>query len=115
MTPTVAVVGASPAGLSTARALRARSREGRIVVVGGERHARHDRRPLSEGSLARVQFAGSRRADDEMRVAEGSRADRSVLAVYARDGRAVAVLGVDQPGQSTRRRRQLRTSVPTGA
>ena len=112
MTPTVAVVGASPAGLSAARALRARSREGRIVVV---EDARHDRRPLSEGSLARVQFAGSRRADDEVRVAEGSRADRSVLAVYARDGRAVAVLGVDQPRQSTRRRRQLRTSVPAGA
>ncbi len=35
VTATVAVVGTSPAGLSAARALRAQSYDGRIVVVLG--------------------------------------------------------------------------------
>ncbi|GAA4735186.1 FAD-dependent oxidoreductase [Modestobacter marinus] len=62
---------------------------------------------------ARIQFAGSRREDDEVRVLEGSRADRSFLAVYERHGDPVAVLGVDQPRLFTRWRRQLRTAVLT--
>ncbi|HZH21092.1 MAG TPA: FAD-dependent oxidoreductase [Geodermatophilus sp.] len=63
----------------------------------------------------RIQFAGCRREGDEVRVVEGSCADRSFLAVYERDGRPVAVLGVDQPRLFTRWRRQLRTAVPAGA
>jgi 3-phenylpropionate/trans-cinnamate dioxygenase ferredoxin reductase component len=63
----------------------------------------------------RLQFAGRRRDGDEVRVVEGSCADRSFLAVYERDGRPVAVLGVDQPRLFTRWRRQLRTAVPAGA
>ncbi len=87
MTPTVAVVGASLAGLSAARALRAQSYDGRVVVVGDERHVPYDRPPLS----------------------------KEFLAVYERDGRPVAALGMDQPRLFTRWRRQLRTAVPAGA
>ncbi len=64
---------------------------------------------------ARIQFAGCRRQGDDVRVVEGSCADRSFLAVYERDGRPVAVLGVDQPRLFTRWRRQLRTAVPADA
>ncbi|WP_448623509.1 NAD(P)/FAD-dependent oxidoreductase [Geodermatophilus sp. URMC 64] len=52
MSPTVAVVGASLAGLSAARALREQSFEGRIVVIGDEVHAPYDRPPLSKDFLA---------------------------------------------------------------
>ncbi|MGY1616782.1 NAD(P)/FAD-dependent oxidoreductase [Geodermatophilus sp. SYSU D00691] len=52
MSPTVAVVGASLAGLSAARALREQSYDGRIVVIGDELHAPYDRPPLSKGFLA---------------------------------------------------------------
>ena len=62
---------------------------------------------------ARIQFAGSRREGDVARVVEGSCADRSFLVVYERDGHPVAVLGMDQPRQFTRWRRQLRSAVPT--
>jgi NADPH-dependent 2,4-dienoyl-CoA reductase/sulfur reductase-like enzyme len=48
----VTVVGASLAGLSTVRALRSRGYDGRIVVVGAERHAPYDRPPLSKAFLA---------------------------------------------------------------
>jgi len=48
----VTVVGASLAGLATARALRSRGYDGRIVVVGAERHAPYDRPPLSKAFLA---------------------------------------------------------------
>jgi NADPH-dependent 2,4-dienoyl-CoA reductase/sulfur reductase-like enzyme len=49
---TVAVVGASLAGLSTARALRSQGFDGRIVVIGEELHRPYDRPPLSKGFLA---------------------------------------------------------------
>jgi len=52
MTPTVAVVGASLAGLSAARALREQSYDGRVVVIGDEVHAPYDRPPLSKDFLA---------------------------------------------------------------
>ncbi len=48
---TVAVVGASLAGLSAARALREQSYPGRVVIVGAERHRPYDRPPLSKGFL----------------------------------------------------------------
>lgn len=49
---TVAVVGASLAGLSTARALRAQGYDGRLVVLGAEQHRPYDRPPLSKEFLA---------------------------------------------------------------
>ncbi|MGY1793003.1 NAD(P)/FAD-dependent oxidoreductase [Geodermatophilus sp. SYSU D00525] len=52
MTSTVAVVGASLAGLSASRALRDQGYEGRVVVVGDEAHAPYDRPPLSKEFLA---------------------------------------------------------------
>lgn len=47
----VTVVGASLAGVSTARALRAQGFDGRITVVGAEAHEPYDRPPLSKGFL----------------------------------------------------------------
>ncbi|MFF7167866.1 NAD(P)/FAD-dependent oxidoreductase [Streptomyces sp. NPDC008086] len=47
----ITVVGASLAGLSTVRALRAEGFDGEIVVVGEERHAPYDRPPLSKDFL----------------------------------------------------------------
>jgi len=44
----VTVVGASLAGVSTVRALRAQGFEGRITVVGAEPHPPYDRPPLSK-------------------------------------------------------------------
>jgi NADPH-dependent 2,4-dienoyl-CoA reductase/sulfur reductase-like enzyme len=52
VSPTVAVVGASLAGLSAARALRTQSYEGRIVIIGDEAYAPYDRPPLSKDFLA---------------------------------------------------------------
>jgi 3-phenylpropionate/trans-cinnamate dioxygenase ferredoxin reductase subunit len=48
----VTVVGASLAGLSAARALRAQGFEGRVTVVGDEAHEPYDRPPLSKAFLA---------------------------------------------------------------
>ncbi|MFE0188412.1 NAD(P)/FAD-dependent oxidoreductase [Streptomyces sp. NPDC058989] len=47
----VAVIGASLAGLYAARALRAQGFEGRLVIVGDERHRPYDRPPLSKDFL----------------------------------------------------------------
>jgi 3-phenylpropionate/trans-cinnamate dioxygenase ferredoxin reductase component len=49
---TVAVVGASLAGLSTARALRQQGFDGELVLIGDERHQPYDRPPLSKEFLA---------------------------------------------------------------
>jgi hypothetical protein len=66
----------------------------------------------SERYGRRMQFAGTRRDGDQVRVVEGSCADRSFLAVHQRDGRPVAVLGVDRARLFTRWRRQLRSAEP---
>ncbi|WP_328676152.1 NAD(P)/FAD-dependent oxidoreductase [Streptomyces sp. NBC_00343] len=49
---TVAVVGASLAGLSAARSLRKQGFDGRLVVIGDEPHRPYDRPPLSKEFLA---------------------------------------------------------------
>ena len=49
---TVAVVGASLAGLSAVRALRDQGYDGRVVVVGDEAHRPYDRPPLSKEFLS---------------------------------------------------------------
>ncbi|WP_030928450.1 NAD(P)/FAD-dependent oxidoreductase [Streptomyces sp. NRRL S-646] len=49
---TVAVVGASLAGLSAARSLRKQGYDGRLVVIGDETHRPYDRPPLSKEFLA---------------------------------------------------------------
>ncbi|MEY9912862.1 3-phenylpropionate/trans-cinnamate dioxygenase ferredoxin reductase subunit [Catenulispora sp. MAP12-49] len=47
----VAVVGASLAGLSTVRTLRAEGYEGSLTIIGAERHEPYDRPPLSKEFL----------------------------------------------------------------
>lgn len=54
---TIAVVGASLAGLSAVRALRAAGFEGRLIVIGDEKHDPYDRPPLSKDFLAGRQEA----------------------------------------------------------
>lgn len=48
----ITIVGASLAGLSTARALRAEGYDGRITLIGDELHRPYDRPPLSKAFLA---------------------------------------------------------------
>jgi NADPH-dependent 2,4-dienoyl-CoA reductase/sulfur reductase-like enzyme len=55
----------------------------------------------------RIQFAGIARPDDQITFETGDLNEDSFLAVYRRDDRPVAVLGVDQPRLFTRLRRQL--------
>ncbi|MGW0782753.1 NAD(P)/FAD-dependent oxidoreductase [Streptomyces sp. NPDC002913] len=47
----VLVVGASAAGLTTAETLRRKGYEGRLTLLGGERHLPYDRPPLSKQVL----------------------------------------------------------------
>ncbi|MET9790943.1 NAD(P)/FAD-dependent oxidoreductase [Streptomyces canus] len=65
---TVAVVGASLAGLSAARSLRKQGYDGRLVVIGDELHRPYDRPPLSKeflaGSLAESDLALEPDAED---------------------------------------------------
>lgn len=51
MMRTVTVVGASLAGLHAARGLRDQGYDGRLVIVGEERHRPYDRPPLSKQFL----------------------------------------------------------------
>ncbi|SHH62444.1 NAD(P)/FAD-dependent oxidoreductase [Streptomyces sp. 3214.6] len=99
---TVAVVGASLAGLSAARSLRKQGYDGRLVVIGDETHRPYDRPPLSKeflaGTLGEAEL--SLEADDEDLRAEwllGVRAtglDRSERAVRLADGREVRADGI---------------------
>lgn len=49
---TIVIVGASLAGLRAAQALRKRGFDGRLVMVGAEKHAPYDRPPLSKQLLS---------------------------------------------------------------
>ncbi|MEU9434988.1 FAD-dependent oxidoreductase [Streptomyces sp. NPDC048252] len=99
---TVAVVGASLAGLSAARSLRKQGYDGRLVVIGDELHRPYDRPPLSKeflaGTLGEADLALE--AQDEDLGAEwllGTRAsglDRTDRAVRLADGREVRVDGL---------------------
>ncbi|WP_037672708.1 NAD(P)/FAD-dependent oxidoreductase [Streptomyces griseus] len=99
---TVAVVGASLAGLSAARSLRKQGYDGRLVVIGDELHRPYDRPPLSKeflaGTIGEAELALE--TDDEDLRAEwllGVRAtalDRTDRAVRLADGREVRADGV---------------------
>ncbi|MGW4164329.1 NAD(P)/FAD-dependent oxidoreductase [Streptomyces sp. NPDC004788] len=99
---TVAVVGASLAGLSAARALRKQGYDGRLVLIGDEPHRPYDRPPLSKEFLAgRIGEADlALEADGEDLGAEwllGVRAtglDRADRSVRLADGRAVRADGI---------------------
>ena len=103
MSSTIAVVGASLAGLSAARALREQGHAGRIVVIGDEVHAPYDRPPLSKEFLAgtaSVDDIALGSPDDEALDLEwrlGRRAvglERSARAVLMDDGTEVRADGV---------------------
>ncbi|MBX9398414.1 FAD-dependent oxidoreductase [Streptomyces sp. TRM72054] len=99
---TVAVVGASLAGLSAARSLRKQGYDGRLVVIGDELHRPYDRPPLSKeflaGTIGEADLALE--TDDEDLRAEwllGTRAtglDRTDRAVRLADGRNVRADGI---------------------
>ena len=118
---TVAVVGASLAGLSAARSLRKQGYDGRLVVIGDEPHRPYDRPPLSKEFLAGtlgeadlalepdgedlraewllgVRAAGLDRAERAVRLADGSevRADGVVIATGAA---ARTLPGTRRPGR----------------
>jgi NADPH-dependent 2,4-dienoyl-CoA reductase/sulfur reductase-like enzyme len=64
---TLAIVGASLAGISAARAARAQGFAGRLVIIGEEPHRPYDRPPLSKDFLAgkiTVQDLGLESPDD---------------------------------------------------
>jgi 3-phenylpropionate/trans-cinnamate dioxygenase ferredoxin reductase subunit len=63
----------------------------------------------------RIQFAGSTRADDTVRVVDGDVDSRCFLAQYERDGQPVAVLALNQPRAFGRARRQLAKPNGTAA
>lgn len=83
MSSTIAVVGASLAGLSAARALREHGHDGRIVVIGDEVHAPYDRPPLSKEFLA-----GTATVDD---IALGSPDDEALDLEWRLGCRAVGL------------------------
>jgi len=99
---TVAVVGASLAGLSAARSLRGQGYDGRLVVIGDEIHRPYDRPPLSKeflaGTLGEADLVLE--TDDEELGAEwllGARAtglDRAERTVRLADGREVRADGI---------------------
>ncbi|MFI6407226.1 NAD(P)/FAD-dependent oxidoreductase [Streptomyces sp. NPDC050548] len=101
---TVAVVGASLAGLSAARSLRKQGYDGRLVVIGDEPHRPYDRPPLSKeflaGTLGEADLALE--SDDEDLRAEwllGARAvalrvDGAERVLTLDDGREVRADGV---------------------
>ncbi|MFJ6479982.1 MULTISPECIES: NAD(P)/FAD-dependent oxidoreductase [unclassified Streptomyces] len=101
---TVAVVGASLAGLSAARSLRKQGYGGRLVVIGDEPHRPYDRPPLSKeflvGGIGEADLALE--SDDEDLQAEwllGARAtalgtDGTGRVVRLADGREVRAEGV---------------------
>jgi NADPH-dependent 2,4-dienoyl-CoA reductase/sulfur reductase-like enzyme len=98
---TVAVVGASLAGLSAARSLRGQGFDGRLVVVGDELHRPYDRPPLSKeflsGTLGEAELALE--ADGEDLGAEWLLGTRAVALDHAHrtlglaDGREVRADG----------------------
>ncbi|MFF9031576.1 NAD(P)/FAD-dependent oxidoreductase [Streptomyces iakyrus] len=99
---TVAVVGASLAGLSAARSLRKQGYDGRLVVIGEELHRPYDRPPLSKeflaGGIGEADLALE--PDDEDLQAEwllGARAaglGTTPRAVRLSDGREVRADGI---------------------
>ncbi|MFF4506751.1 NAD(P)/FAD-dependent oxidoreductase [Streptomyces sp. NPDC001401] len=99
---TVAVVGASLAGLSAARSLRKQGYDGRLVVIGDEIHRPYDRPPLSKEFLAGTIGEADLvlETDDEDLGAEwllGARAaglDRTERVVRLADGREVRADGI---------------------
>jgi 3-phenylpropionate/trans-cinnamate dioxygenase ferredoxin reductase subunit len=99
---TIGVVGASLAGLRAAEALRANGFDGRLVIIGEERHRPYDRPPLSKDFLrgTRTDIALRRPEDDDELAADwrlgvrAERLDHGGRNIALSDGSTVAVDGV---------------------
>ena len=101
---TVAVIGASLAGLRSAEALRAQGFDGRLVVVGDEPHEPYDRPPLSKdfllgtvdrGSLALSDPDALGALDAEWRLGvRAERLDTTTREVHLSDGSTLTADGV---------------------
>ncbi|MDQ0029584.1 NAD(P)/FAD-dependent oxidoreductase [Arthrobacter bambusae] len=103
---TLAIVGASLAGLSAARAARAQGFSGRLLIIGDEQHRPYDRPPLSKEFLAgkigikHVMLEDGEAGGDDPLQAEwllGSPArsfDAATRTITLGDGRTVAADGV---------------------
>jgi NADPH-dependent 2,4-dienoyl-CoA reductase/sulfur reductase-like enzyme len=98
----VAVIGASLAGLSAARALRTQGFEGELTIVGDEARRPYDRPPLSKEFLAGAvgEDALTLETDDEdldarwLLGARATRLDAAAGAVHLDDGTAVYAGGI---------------------
>ena len=98
----VAVIGASLAGLSAARALRAQGFDGELTIVGAEQHRPYDRPPLSKEFLAGDigEAALALEADDDDLNAEwllgvhATRLDAGATAVALDDGTTLRADGL---------------------
>jgi NADPH-dependent 2,4-dienoyl-CoA reductase/sulfur reductase-like enzyme len=98
----VAVIGASLAGLSAARALRAQGFDGQLTIVGGEDRRPYDRPPLSKEFLAGDigEDALVLEADDDDLDAEwllglhATRLDAGATAVHLDNGTAIHADGI---------------------
>jgi NADPH-dependent 2,4-dienoyl-CoA reductase/sulfur reductase-like enzyme len=98
----IVIVGASLAGVATARALRVAGYDGRLTIVGDEPHAPYDRPPLSKGFLlgdARIEDLGLVDADEELAVAwrTGARAtalDAATRTLTLDDGTTLSADGI---------------------
>jgi NADPH-dependent 2,4-dienoyl-CoA reductase/sulfur reductase-like enzyme len=87
------------------------------TLLAGGRHNGAPAKPpyfWSDQYGCRIQFAGIARPDDQVTFEVGDLSEASFLAVYRRDDRPVAVLGMNQPKLFTRWRRQL-GSVPAAS
>jgi NADPH-dependent 2,4-dienoyl-CoA reductase/sulfur reductase-like enzyme len=101
---TIAVVGASLAGLRAVEALRRAGFDGKLTVIGAEDHLPYDRPPLSKQVLAgdwdvdRIQFRDADQyADLDLDLRLGVRAtglDREASAVVLDDGTTAAFDGL---------------------
>lgn len=99
---TLAIVGASLAGLSAARAARAQGFTGRLVIIGDEPHRPYDRPPLSKDFLlgivtAEDLFLESDADDLEAEWVLGTEAaslDASSRTIFLKDGRTVQADGI---------------------
>ncbi|MFH9224196.1 NAD(P)/FAD-dependent oxidoreductase [Streptomyces lydicus] len=118
----VAVIGASLAGLYAARALRAQGFDGRLVIVGDEQHRPYDRPPLSKDFLTGATGQDQLALADAEEIAEldaewllGTRAtglDTAAGAVLLDGGRSLTTDGlVLATGAAPRR---LPGAAPTG-
>lgn len=93
---TVAVAGASLAGLRSVQELREQGFDGRVVVIGEEAHAPYDRPPLSKaflsGALPREELALSEEdfgAEWRLGV-RAERTDPSTGSIHLSTGRCCA-------------------------